>query len=226
MQFAEFVPGKPQPRATALAGYDPRLEPLRVMLEGLELPQRELLARKLHEKLHAPPSAADGRWPELGLLASVIGELPQPPERLPYVERQIYEDRRRLVRGGAPALQLVKRHGSWKRACYAAWGLLPDGRNAFGGQPWHESQQGKPVRVPFTESECIQSLRKCASAIAHVPTSREYHRWRQTHIRNARARGKHPRLATVNAILRKLARDRLDHGDGWRIVTERVFGAR
>jgi hypothetical protein len=197
------------------------------MLVALDPPQLELLARKLHEKLHAPMPAAEQRWQELGLLVSVLDELPQPPEVLPYVQRKIYEDRRRLLRGAAlPATELVRRHGSWKRACYAAWGLLPDGRNAFGGQPWHESQKGKPVRPPFTEAECVRSLRQCAAAIAHVPTSREYFRWRQAHIRHARARGKHPRLATVRAILRKLAHDRLDRGEGWRFVVETVFGTR
>src|SRR4051812_1090799 len=94
------------------------LEPLWSMWALLDIGERRAVLEACRQGLHAPPTAADRRIGELGLLARMLDERPQEPDALPYVERQIYEARRRAEAPEAvSARTLVDRYGSWKRVC-------------------------------------------------------------------------------------------------------------
>src|SRR4051812_709019 len=107
--------------------FNPDLAPLRAMLNRLNPASKQEFTRRLHARVHAPKAAAERRLADLGYLAGLLDERPQPPERLPYIERKIYDQRRPLEAPEAPlTARLTERYGSWERACYAAWGLLDD----------------------------------------------------------------------------------------------------
>ena len=115
---------------------NPRLAPVRAMIAVLPENAAAEIARALHANLNAPPTAADYRVKELGFLARLLDEKPQPPDRLPYIARKLYEARRATDAAFAPpAARLQERFGSWSRACHAAWGLLEDGRCWAPGDP-------------------------------------------------------------------------------------------
>jgi hypothetical protein len=191
------------------------------MLALLPAADRMWIARGLHRQLNAAPSAAEERVAELGLLARMIEEMPEPATEWPYVERQAYDEHREHEDpGAARSALLTERYGTWSQACRAAHGLQPDGRKSQPGQPWPTG--GKVAK--FSDGECIASIRACADALGRVPSSHEYQRWRLWRMRTARKTGKRVRLAPYNAILRELAPERTRRG-GWRIVVEIVFSS-
>lgn len=199
---------------------DPAFAPLLAMLDHLSPTGIGELARALHAKLNTPPTAAERRVDELGSLARVLEERPQYPEVLPYIPRNYYDQRRLETGIGALSARLVERYGSWPRACHAAWGLLQDGRRFGTGQPWP-----RPPRGPdYTVEECIASVRECAAAIGHIPSSIEYHRWVMNRRARARTAGRPSRAVHISTVYRLLAPERKNR-QGWQtLVLPRVFG--
>jgi len=184
-------------------------DPLRVLRAMIERSSAEALqevALLLHAKLHAPAHARERRVAELGFLAALLAEVPQPPEELPYIERQHYDERRAKDATQSPlSARLTERYTSWKRACYAAWTLLDDGRWTEGGFPWPASLPGKAQHPPYTRDEAIASIRLCRDALGRVPSSHAYERWRQNRISRARSRGQAIRLTSYLRIITLLA---------------------
>jgi hypothetical protein len=179
------------------------------------------VASLLHGKLHAPGHARVRRVAELGLLAQLLTERPQPPEQLPLTERKLYDERQANDTGSTAPLsaRLVERYGSWKRACYAAWSLLDDGRWTEGGLPWPASPPGKTQEHAYTRDEAIASLRQAAESLGRVPSSTAYMRWRQNRLNRARSRGLRLRLAAEKRITDLLVPD-VPEGDRWRAACE------
>lgn len=179
------------------------------------------LGRALHAKLNTPPTAAERRSKTLGLLARVLDEKPQYPDRLPFIPRKIYDARRSDDPSlGPPSARLQEQFGSWARACHAAWGLLLDGRSWGRGEPWP-----RPPRHPknYEVGEAVASVQSCAEALGHIPSSTEYHGWVGNRRAQARTRGESTRpFAPYASVLRLLAPDRAS-GNGWRIIVARVF---
>lgn len=203
----------PEPHSDPLA-------PLRAMTNRLPIEAVEELGRALHARLNAPPTAAERRVKELRFLARLLDEQPQPLERLPYVLRAHYDERRAADAPEAPSsARLQKRFGSWPRACHAAWGLRDDGRWFGEGQPWP-----RPTRRPkhFTVEEAKASVRQCATSIGRVPSSHQYHQWIITRRARARAAGESSPLVHVSTVYRLLAPDR-ENRNGWKLVRQRVF---
>lgn len=204
---------------------DRRLAPLRAMISRLDRDGRETLARAFHDQLYAPASAAEQRVSELRYLAQLLDELPQPPDALPYIERQVYTERRRIEAPDAPsAYELCKRYWSWLGACIAAWGLLADGRNRFGIKP-PGTKPGSRKPPPYTVEEAIASVIACEQALGYIPSSFDYHRWREARVRRARKLGQEIRLVYYRRIIDLLAPKRT-HRDGWKTVIEKIYGVR
>src|SRR4051794_10955654 len=107
------------------------------MIAQLPAEAVEEVGRALHAKLNAPPTARERRGEELFFLMKVLETRAQRPERLPYVPRKEYDARRRAEAADVPpSARLQEKYGTWQRACYAAWGLLADGRSFGEAQPW------------------------------------------------------------------------------------------
>lgn len=192
------------------------------MVERLPPDALDEVRRALRAKLNAPPTAAERRVDELRFLAQLLDELPQPPDRPPYVARKVYDQRRALeAQEAPPSGRLQRRYGTWVSACAAAWGLREDGRWIGAAQPW--PRPGRR-RKNYSAEEAKASVRRCRERIGHVPSSSEYHAW--IGIRRARARAEGQDVSPyvlVSTVYRLLAPDRTDR-NGWRLVKERVFG--
>jgi hypothetical protein len=200
---------------------DPQLAPIRAMIERLSPDERETLLRVFHDQVFAPPSGAERRVADLGFLAKLLDELPQHPDEPPYVDQKIYIDRQPKEAPTAPsARRLVKRYGSWERVCREAFGLLPDGRNRFGHRP-PGTPRGRPPA--YTAEECIASVRECVQSLGYIPSSFEYHLWRNERVRQAKALGQPIRLCPYNTIMRVLAPERPRRG-GWQVVIQKIYG--
>lgn len=198
--------------------------PLLAMIGFLTADQRRTLARCLHQQLNAPPGAEERRITELGFLSQLLNGVPQLPEQLPYFPRQEYGERRATEAPDAPAAAaLVKKYGSWRRVCWAAWGVLPDGRKAIGSMASVQSFPGKPRPARYSIDECVQSVQACATAIGKIPSAGNYKDWQTSVKRRATDQGQSVRIAGSAAVLDRLAPDRV-RGSGWRIVISRVFG--
>src|SRR5439155_12421133 len=123
-------------------------------------------------RLNAPPSAAERRVKELHFLTRLLEEQPQPLNRLPYVPRKHYDERRATDAPEAPpSARLQERFGSWARACHAAWGLREDGRSFGEEQPWPRPPRR---RKPFAIEDAKTSVRQCADAIGRIPSAYQY----------------------------------------------------
>ncbi len=191
------------------------------MLAVLDDDARETLARALHQHVHAPPSASERRVAELGFLSRLLNEQPQPPDRLPYIARKLYDERRERDAPDAPlSARLQEKFGSWPRACHGAWGLLEDGRSWGPGEPWP-----RPPRHPkdYTPEEAAASVRRCADVLRRIPSSTDYHKWCLNCRRRARDAGQSTRpYVHYASVLRLLAPDR-SGGNGWRLIVQRVL---
>lgn len=75
------------------------------MLGHLEDDQLETFVRAGQARLIAPATALKRRKDELGFLARLLDERPQPPDRLPYVERKAYTARRATESPDAPSAE-------------------------------------------------------------------------------------------------------------------------
>lgn len=190
------------------------------MIDKLPAESIEELARSLHARLNPPPSAAERRVRELGFLAQLLDELPQYPGQMPYVARRVYDERRKLNEPSAPpSARLQERFGSWARACNAAWGLRGDGRSIGDRDAWARPRRGEPYRLDEAEA----SIRLCAAALGHVPSSKEYHQWVIARRARARTTGESVRIAHLSTVYRLIAPDRASR-NGWRLVISRIFG--
>lgn len=190
------------------------------MFQWLDLEEQEVFLRAAHQRLFAPQTFAQRRAAELGFLAKLLDEVPQSPDRLPYVQRAEYDKRRPTEAPDAPlSARLVERYGSWRKACYVAWGLLPDGSNRYIKGP----VTGRPRPAPYTREEAVASVLQCAEAIGHIPSSGEYHTWQLACRRRAREQGRSVRLARYGSMLNLIAPDRTRR-NGWQLVVERIFG--
>jgi hypothetical protein len=201
-------------------------DPLRVIRAMTEVASRAALrevAVRLHAKLNAPANARERRVAELGFLAKLLAEFPQHPGRLPYVERGLYDERRPSDAPDAPqSARLAEHYTSWRRACYAAWTLLDDGRWTEGGLPWPASLPGKVQPPPYTRDEAIASLKLCAEAVGRVPSSSAYLRWRQNRINLGRSRGAEVRLVSQRRVSELLAPEAMPR-ERWRNACDLVF---
>lgn len=208
-------------RPETQAAHEP-LAPLLAMVALLPPDVVHEIARALHAKLNAPPTAAKRRVTDLALLARLLDELPQHPGRLPYVPRNLYESRRSRDHADGPTSRyLQERFGSWQRACCAAWGLRDDGRCWAPEQPWPRVRRSA---TNYVKSEAVASVRSCTTAVGHIPSSHEYHHWVMNRRARARAVGGNIRPYVLHAtVLRLLAADR-SGGNGWQLVISRVFG--
>lgn len=207
------------PSTKSMANADP-LRSIRAMIDAAPIDAVQEIARGLQDRLYQPQSAAACRVAELGLLAYCLAEQPQDPWLGPQVTADYYDEQRALRATDAPSAEtLARRYGSWKRACYAAYGLRIDGSKSESGLPWASSIQGQPPRIPYSREECIESVRLCAEAIGRRPSSSAYATWRRNRRARARAAGEKIRLAPVRRILKLLASERGER-DGWRIVLE------
>jgi hypothetical protein len=205
---------------TALNATRSELAPLRAMIA--ELPQAAVIeiARALHARLHPGPTAANRRVKELGFLGQLLNEVPQPPDRLPHISRQLYDSRREASGFKGPASTgLTERYGSWSVACRAAWGLLEDGRT-IGANPWPRPRRSSSYRRDEAES----SVLRCAAAIGRTPSSADYHQWIIARRSRARGRGDSVRgFVPISSVYRLLARE-VPRGNRWVAIRERVFG--
>ncbi len=201
------------------------LDPLRAMLRELDLDAREKFVQAAHGDVYAPVAARKRRSAELGFLARLLEEEPQSPERLPSVQRKTYTKRRSIEAPDAPTDEwLWARYGSWRHACYAAWGVLEDGSKLSGTyEPRLPPGLAKPPR--YTAEECSRSVELCADAIGHFPSSTEYHSWQIERTRRAKERGRPVRLPRYSTVLREIAPER-GRRDGWKIVRTKLSGGR
>jgi hypothetical protein len=193
----------------------PELAPLRAMIDLLSPQAREELGLVLHARLHRPKTAATRRVEELGLLARLLDEYPQPPGHLPYVERKLYDERRLRERPGAPtSARLQRKFRTWRRACDAAWGLREDGRSRGSGMAWTRLRR-HPQN--YRVEEAIASVRASAEVFGRIPSSWEYHQWIINRRRRARDSGQttHP-FVPYKRVLGLVASDRSGR-DGWQL---------
>jgi hypothetical protein len=206
--------------------YD-RSDPLRSIRAMIAEAKQDALREvglALHARLNAPETAIRRRVAELGFLANSLEEHPQDPNRLPSLNQDVYDETRKRLAPKAPSSEiLAKRYGSWKRACYAAYGLRIDGSKCAPGNPWPSNWTGMRMAPNFSREECVASVRACAEAIGRRPTSSTYSEWRINRRARARAAGEKVRLAPVRRILALLAPERGER-DGWKIVLAKVFG--
>jgi hypothetical protein len=210
--------------ATSFDRRDP-LRSIRAMIAVTPDQALKAVAHALHARLNAPESALKRRVAELGFLAAQLEEHPQNPNVLPSLRQEIYDETRRRAAPKAPSSEvLAKRYGSWKRACYAAYGLRIDGSKNAPGLPWPAMWSGKSATGKYTRAECVASVELCGAAIGRRPTSFAYNEWRINRLARARAKGEDIRVASVGRILAVLAPERGDR-NGWQIVLAKVFGA-
>ena len=136
------------------------------------------LNRAIRLTLNPPASTAKQRLAELGFLASLLN--PLPPRQgfgFPTLQRKEY-DRLRPATATSSAV-LVKRYRSWNAACYAAYGLQPDGRWTGPGRPW-PSPHGRPaIEALHTRQRYSTALRQCQRELGRRATDNVYARWRR-----------------------------------------------
>jgi len=199
------------------------LRSIRAMIEVAPPIAQLEIARALQARLNEPKTAAARRIAELGLLAACLEDEEQDPERLPRIKADMYDEKRNGSAPGAPSAEtLARRYGSWKRACYAAYGLRLDGSKAAPGKPWPTGTPFKLSQLAYDRDECIASVRACAQSIGRRPTSSAYAKWRSNRLARARTIGEEMRIAPMGRILTVLAPERTKR-DGWKIALTRVF---
>lgn len=178
------------------------------MLRVLELPVLAELEHALAHRLEPAPTPAERRWSELGVLARLLNERqPLPGEDAPRLERRVYEQHRARHAPQAPDPHtLVERYGSWRKACRAAYGLLPDGRYGGVGNPWPSPFLGRTSAAPYTREEVSESIRQCALDLGRIPTSHDYHYWTREKKRRGRLSGanvRHPSISVLYRLYRR-----------------------
>jgi hypothetical protein len=110
------------------------LRPLLVMMKALDDGSLAELERAVRLTLNSPPGPAERRLAELGFLASLLNEIaPRHGLGFALLARKRYDELRPATETSSAVL--VRRYGSWTAACYAAFGLQPEGRWLGPGRP-------------------------------------------------------------------------------------------
>jgi hypothetical protein len=176
-------------------------DPVIAMLPLLDTAALEELERALLIVLHPADDPRERRRAELGCLAALLAEFqPRPGSRVSYISRETYDE---LRSDDAPhSARLVERYGSWRAACWHAYGLLPDGRWLGPSRPWPTPGEGQVRVLPYTREEVLDSIRRCERALRRIPSSSDYFRWLHAKRRLAHERGQTLRLAGQSAIYR------------------------
>jgi hypothetical protein len=199
-------------RSSATAAVDAMLDALGpVGLRELEL--------WLQADLAEEREAANERASELGALASMLNTLTPAPGWSYSTIKQAECDRRRQ-RGARSGRRLAEKHGGWKRACKAAYGLKADGRTRSRSRhawPPPVARGGSRVQ-PYTRDEVIWAVRQCALELACRPSSSTYVRWSAAKRRLARVNNISSRIPTIGAVYRHFPAD--TKGERWRGVLE------
>jgi hypothetical protein len=147
------------------------------------------------------PTPARQRRSELGYLAELMDRSQRAGHH--HIERSTY-DRDRP--GDAPSsAALVRKFGSWRRACRAASsGLKVTGKKGGGAPlPWIGGPPGSSRPPPYTREEVAAAIRACARDLGRRPTAYEYDRWVRTKRARARAAGtilRLPRLPEIHRV--------------------------
>jgi hypothetical protein len=158
------------------------------------------LDRAIRLTLNPPARPAEQRLAELGFLAACLKPLPpRPGFGFAVLQRKEYDGLRPATAPSSAVL--VRRYGSWHAACYAAYGLQPDGRWTGPGRPW-PSSRGLAAPRSYNREEVHAALRQCRSDLNRRPTTNVYDRWRREKLDDARKRGTTLRLPSVPVIYR------------------------
>lgn len=172
------------------------------MLDQLDEPSLVELERAILLTLRVAETPSERRVAELGFLSSLLAkEKRRPNHRAAYIERDEYD---RLRPPDAPlSHRLVERYGSFRAACWHAYGLLDDGRWLGPSRPWPTVGAGKYRVRAYSREEVLDSIRQCARELRlSTLTSTDYFRWLRAKRRSARVSGKELRLAGQTAIYR------------------------
>src|SRR5215211_3628757 len=179
------------------------LEPVKAMIAQLPVAAVWELERALTCSLRPAASPAQERIAELGALARLLRAHGSRGAADPFstVARGSY-DRERP--SGAPSgRRLVERYGSWRKACRAADGLLPDGRSTGPGKPWRSHAGAGPARV-YSDADLVDAVRACAASLRRRPSSSDYYRWwraRRAYLRRVGSAQRMPSLTVITARL-------------------------
>jgi len=93
--------------------------------------------------------------------------------------------------------------GSFRAACWHAYGLLEDGRWLGPSRPWPTVGVGEYRVRAYSREEVLDSIRQCARELRLTTiNSTDYFRWLAAKRRNARLQGREIRLAGQTAIYR------------------------
>ena len=99
--------------------------------------------------------------------------------------------------------RLIERYGSFRAACWHAYGLLEDGRWLGPSRPWPTVGVGEYRVRAYSREEVLDSIRQCARELRLTTiNSTDYFRWLAAKRRNARLQGREIRLAGQTAIYR------------------------
>ena len=185
-------------------------KPVVVMLDHLNQEALAELARAMECSLRPVPTPAQRRVAELGFLASLLNEIePAPGWSFSMIERWRYDE---LRNAEAPSSALlVRRYGSWRGACYAAFGLQSDGRWIGPGRPWPSTTPNRRYEWRYTRDDALKALRECADDLGRRPSDHVYRRWRREKRREAHRKGMIVRLPSAGVIYRLYPRTR----GGW-----------
>jgi hypothetical protein len=176
------------------------LRPLLVMMEALDDGSLAELERAVRLTRNSPPSPAERRLAELGILALLLNEIaPRQALGFALLARKQYDELRPAT--GTSSAALVRRYGSWNAACYAAFGLQPEGRWLGPGRPW-PSQHGSPSVKPYSREEVLAALRQCQRELGRRPSVPVFTRWTREKRRDARQRGAAARLPGPSTVYR------------------------
>jgi hypothetical protein len=177
------------------------LDAIAAMLALLDEDALTEIERALVLTLRPADSPTARRVAELGFLAELLSRTPR--ERGFKISYAAREDHDRLRPPDAPAsARLVERYGSWRAACWHAYGQLPDGRWLGPSRPWPSALRGQARIRPYTREEVLASIRHCARELRRRPTHTDYERWLRAKRRRALLTGKMIRLAGHSAIYR------------------------
>lgn len=172
------------------------------MLDQLDEPSLVELERAILLTLHVAETPSERRIAELGFLASLLAKQKRRPNhRAAYIERDDYD---RLRPPEAPlSARLIERYGSFRAACWHAYGLLEDGRWLGPSRPWPTVGVGEYRVRAYSREEVLDSIRQCARELRLTTiNSTDYFRWLAAKRRNARLQGREIRLAGQTAIYR------------------------
>ncbi len=174
------------------------------MLDALSPAGLEQLERVLGARLHVEITPAEERSNQLAFLM----ELQAAHGRTP--QRKLYDQLRSP--GSAKSQTLVKKHGSWIRACRAATaererlGQRVEQHHLKPLRAWKNPTRGQRRPANYTVEEIIRAVLTCSAEIGRLPTSNAYYDWAAAARRRARQLGAPPpRIPTQRSVERHFA---------------------